>query len=109
MYVYLTSDHNVTFIGSAEEPAGCHVEEGWDLLMAMEVPSHMVHTVMNRWKRESRGAASRVNRGLKLANEFNLRIHVSAVPVGDLKSLNKFRSKGEGRPKDVPDSFWENL
>ena len=108
MFVYLSSCDNATFIGMSETKEGCKVEEGWSLLMALEVPSHMVHTIMGRWKRESRGASSRVSKGFKIADEYNItRVYASNVPVGVLADLNECGSKN-GR-KDVSDSFWENL
>ena len=107
MFVYLSSCDNATFIGMSESMEGCKVEEGWSLLMALEVPSHMVHTIMGRWKRESRGASSRVSKGFKLADEYMTRVYASNVPVGVLADLNECASKN-GR-KDVSDSFWENL
>ena len=77
--------------------------------MALEVPDHLVTKILTRWKRESRGAESRVTKGLSLAKQFVLRVHVSSVPVGELKELSQYRPSVEGTPKPVPDSFWEKV
>tara|TARA_Y100001958_G_scaffold156600_1_gene149672 strand:- start:2496 stop:2945 length:450 start_codon:yes stop_codon:yes gene_type:complete len=107
MFVYLSCCDNATFIGMAETQSACKVEEGWSLLMALDVPSHMVHTVMGRWKRESRGSESRISKGLKLADEYLTPVYVSSVPIGLLEELNECPSSN-GK-KQVPVSFWKNL
>jgi len=107
MFVYLSCCDNATFIGMAETQTACKVDEGWSLLMALDVPSHMVHTVMGRWKRESRGSESRVSKGLKLADEYLTTVYVSATSVGVLDEINDLPSLS-GK-KVVPSSFWKNL
>lgn len=77
--------------------------------MALEVPKHLVTKILTRWKRESRGAESRVSKGLSLAKQFVLRVHVSSVPVGELRELLQYKSEVEGTPKPVPASFWEKV
>lgn len=109
MFVYLSSNGSVTQIDCAEKPSDCIVQKSWDLLMALEVPKHLVTKILTRWKRESRGAESRVSKGLSLAKHFLLRVHVSSVPVGELKELLKYKADVEGTPKPVPDSFWEKV
>lgn len=109
MYVYLSSNGSVTQIDCADSPSECKVQKSWDLLMALEVPKHLVTKILTRWKRESRGAESRVSKGLSLAKQFVLRVHVSSLPVGELKELQQYKSDVEGTPKLVPDSFWEKV
>ena len=109
MFVYLSSNGSVTQIDCANTPAECKVQKSWDLLMALEVPRHLVTKILTRWKRESRGPESRVSKGFSLAKQFLLRVHVSSLPVGDLKELLQYRSEIEGTPKPVPDSFWEKV
>jgi len=76
-----------------------------EVLMALELPAHLMKSVSSRWRRESRGPVSRVRHGLKLADELLLRVHVTKSDVGALKQLNSY----QGSPKIVPDAFWENL
>ena len=109
MYVYLTSDGKNTFIGTASEPAACHIATGWRLYMALEVSGHMNNTVMQKWKRESRGLTSRISKGFQLAKHFFLTVHVSDLPVAELKILNQYKAPAPDAPKAVPDSFWKNV
>lgn len=109
MYVYLSSDGHVTQIGSANTPEECNVGKNTDILMVLQVPNHMVHDIVGKWKRESRGDVSRVKKGFKLAKQFMLRVYVSDIPVGELETLKNYRPPIEGAPKKVPVSFWENL
>lgn len=109
MYVYLTSDGKNTFVGCASEPAGCHVEKGWNIYMALEVSDHMTQTVLHRWKRESRGLVSRINKGFKLAKQYYITVHASSIPIGELKELIQYKAEVLGKAKDVPESFWHNL
>lgn len=107
MYVYLSHLNNATFVGVADTPATCRMDKDWTLIMALEAPSHMVNKISSRWKRESRGVVSRIHKGLKLADEHMLRVHVSKVPIGMLTEINEC-AKVDGK-FDVPDSFWQNL
>lgn len=109
MYVYLSSDGHVTQIESAETPEECHVGKNADILMVLQVPNHMVHDIVGKWKRESRGDVSRVKKGFKLAKQYMLKVHVSDIPVGELETLKKYKPPTDGAPKMVPASFWENL
>ena len=109
MYVYLSSDGHVTQIETAKTPEECQVGKNADILMVLQVPDHMVHDVVGKWKRESRGDVSRVKKGFKLAKQFMLKVHVSDIPIGELKVLQKYKPPTEGAPKKVPVSFWENL
>lgn len=109
MFVYLTSDGKNTYVGCASEPAACHIERGWNIYMALEVSEHMMQTVAQKWKRESRGLVSRINKGFKLAKQYFLTVHVSKLPIGELKVLAQYAPSAPGNPKVVPDSFWENL
>lgn len=109
MYVYLSSDGHVTQITSAASPEECVVCKGADVLMALQVPNHMVDDIVGKWKRESRGDISRVKKGFRLAKQYNFTVHVSDIPIGELETLNKYKSQSEGVPKKVPASFWENL
>ena len=77
--------------------------------MVLQVPSHMVHEILGKWKRESRGDISRVKRGFKLAKQYMFKVHVSDIPIGELEILKKYKAASEGVPKKVPASFWENL
>ena len=107
MYVYLSHLNNATFVGVAETPAACRVDKDWTLLLALEAPSHMVNKICSRWKRESRGVVSRIEKGLKLADEHMLRVHASSTSVGMLSVINEC-AKVDGKFV-VPASFWENL
>lgn len=109
MYVYLTSDRHVTQIETAETPEECHVGKNADILMVLQVPNHMVHDIVGKWKRESRGDISRVKKGFKLAKQFMLKVFVSDIPIGELKTLRGYTPPHSGAPKNVPASFWENL
>lgn len=109
MLVYLTSDGKNTFVGTATEPAACYIEPGWNIYMALEVSTHMLHVVTQRWKREARGLVSRINKGFKLSKQYFLTVHVANIRVGDLKCLDEYAPSVPGTPKIVPDSFWENL
>lgn len=82
-----------------------NVNGGWNILMALEIPPHMLEIVMARWKRESRGEVSRVRKGFVLANEHMLRVHVSTSKVGLLEKVHSYN----GNPKQIPASFWEDL
>ncbi len=109
MYVYLSSDGQVTQIETAATPEECRVEKNADILMVLQVPNHMVHDIVGKWKRESRGDISRVKKGFKLAKQYMLKVHVSDIPIGELETLKKYKPSIEGAPKKVPASFWENL
>lgn len=109
MFVYLSSNGSVTQIDCANTPQDCKVQKSWDLLMALEVPKHLVTKILTRWKRESRGAESRVSKGLSLAKQFVLRVHVSSIPIGELQELLQYKSDVEGAAKPVPNSFWEKV
>lgn len=109
MFVYLSSNGSVTQIDCANSSHECTVQRSWDLLMALEVPKHLVTKILSRWKRESRGSESRVSKGFSLAKQFVLRVHVSSIPIGQLKELLQYKSEVEGTAKPVPDSFWEKV
>lgn len=109
MYVYLSSDGQVTQINSAPTAEECSVGKNNDILMALEVPTHMVHDIVRKWKRESRGDISRIKKGFKLAMAHMLKVYVSDIPVGELETLNNYKPPVTGAPKKVPKSFWENL
>lgn len=109
MYVYLSSDGQVTQIASASTPEECSVGKDADILMVLQVPNHMVHDIVGKWKRESRGDISRVKKGFKLAKQYNFKVHVSDIPIGELETLKRYKPPTEGAPKKVPASFWENL
>lgn len=109
MYVYLSSDGHVTQINNSETLHICTSDENTDILMALHVPNHMVHEIMGKWKRESRGANSRVRKGLKLAKQHMLKVYVSDIPIGELETLKNYKPTAEGAAKNVPASFWENL
>jgi len=109
MYVYLSSDGQVTQIASAATPEECGACKNADVLMVLQVPNHMVHDIVGKWKRESRGDISRVKKGFKLAKQYNFKAYVSDIPVGELETLKNYKPPSEGAPKKVPASFWENL
>ena len=109
MYIYLSSDGHVTQIDYAETQGNCTVGKNADILMVLQVPNHMVHDILGKWKRESRGELSRVKRGFKLAKQYMLKVYVSDLPVGELETLKKYKPITQGAPKNVPASFWENL
>ena len=107
--MYLSSDGHVTQIETAETPEECHVGKHADILMVLQVPNHMVHDIVGKWKRESRGDISRVKKGFKLAKQYMFKVYVSDVPIGELETLKKYNPPNTGAPKKVPASFWENL
>jgi hypothetical protein len=109
MYVYLSSDGHVTQINYSETLHDCTSDENTDILMVLQIPNHMVHDIMGRWKRESRGAVTRVRKGLKLAKQHMLKVYVSDIPIGELETLKNYKPAAEGAAKNVPASFWENL
>ena len=109
MYVYLSSDGHVTQIGHADTPEECQVERNADILMVLQVPNHMTHEIVGKWKRESRGELSRVKKGFKLAKQFMLKVFVSDIPIGELEILKQYKPLLVGTAKKVPASFWENL
>lgn len=109
MFVFLSSNRSVTHIGTADAPSECRVEKDYDILMALEVPNHLVHTISTKWRRESRGVVSRIRKGFCLAKQHMLRVYVSDIPIGELEKLKQYKSTSEGTPKEVPASFWENL
>ena len=76
--------------------------------MVLEVPEHLVPTILLKWKRESRGPISRVNKGLRIAKKHLLRVYVSNSDVGELATLQNYKSP-PGVPKKIPPEFWENL
>lgn len=78
------------------------------MLMVLEVAEHLVATILLKWKRESRGPISRVNKGLRIAKKHLFRVYVADVNVGELSTLQKYKS-APGVPKPVPSEFWENL
>jgi len=109
MYVYLSSDGRVTQIEHAHTPEECRVERNVDILMVLQVPNHMTHEIVGKWKRESRGELSRVKKGFKLAKQYMLKVFVSDIPIGELELLAQYKPPVDGTPKKVPASFWENL
>ena len=109
MYVYLSSDGHVTQIEHARETEECHVERNADILMVLQVPNHMTHEIVGKWKRESRGELSRVKKGFKLAKQYMFKVFVSDIPVGELEILTQYKPPMVGTAKKVPASFWENL
>tara|TARA_B100000683_G_scaffold46244_1_gene42869 strand:- start:996 stop:1319 length:324 start_codon:yes stop_codon:yes gene_type:complete len=107
MYVYLSYLNTATFVGVSDTPSGCRSDKDYTLLLALEVPSHMVDKISSRWKRESRGVQSRLTKGFKLADEYMLRVHVSKSPIGILSEV--LECACVNGKLQVPSSFWENL
>lgn len=107
--MYLSSDGHVTQIEHATTPEECRVERNADILMVLQVPNHMTHSIAGKWKRESRGELSRVKKGFKLAKQYMFKVFVSDIPVGELGLLTQYKAPIEGTAKNVPASFWENL
>lgn len=105
MFVCLTSCGPTTRIISAESFNDVQLEDGWQLVLALDVPKHMVSSIVSKWKRESRGEVSRVRKAFLLADNHMLNVHISNSDVGILKKLKEY----SGNPKNVPDSFWNNL
>ncbi len=106
MYVYLMCLDQHTYIGSTEDPSTrIYDHVGWDCLMLLHVPSHLVNMLMGRWKRESRGCVQRVRKGLQLADEHMLTVYVADSDVGELAALRDM----VGSPKLVPETFWERI
>ncbi len=108
MYVYLSSDAKTTQLLTSSTKEGCSYEEGFRVLLVLEVPEHLVATILLKWKRESRGPISRVNKGLRIAKKHLFRVYVADVDVGDLAILRQYKS-APGVPKQIPDEFWRNL
>ena len=108
MYVYLTTDGRTTDLSTSVSKEDCHTDKGFRLLLVLEVPEHLVSTILLKWKRESRGPISRVNKGLKIAKKYLLRLYVADEELGELGELQKFKAE-PGKAKPIPPSFWENL
>jgi hypothetical protein len=108
MYVYLSTDGRTTQIATSSEKKNCSVEQGFRILVVLEVAEHLVSSILLKWKRESRGPVSRVNKGFKIAKQYMLRSYVSDENLGELGELQKFEAE-PGKAKPVPLSFWENL
>ena len=108
MYVYLCSDDKTTQLLTASSKETCSVDDGFRILMVLDVPEHLVPTILLKWKRESRGPISRVNKGLRIAKKHLLRVYVSNSDVGELATLQNYKSP-PGVPKPVPSEFWEKL
>jgi len=108
MYVYLCSDDKTTQLLTASTKETCTKDDGFKILLVLEVPEHLVATILLKWKRESRGPISRVNKGLRIARKHLFRVYVANENVGELATLQKFKSP-PGVPKPVPAEFWENL
>lgn len=108
MYVYLCSNDKTTQLLTSSTKEGCSFEEGFRVLLVLEVPEHLVGSVLLKWKRESRGPISRVNKGLRIAKKHLFRVYVADADVGELKTLQKYKS-APGVAKPVPSDFWEKL
>ena len=108
MYVYLCSNDKTTQLLTSSTKDGCCFEEGFRVLMVLEVPEHLVATILLKWKRESRGPISRVNKGLRIAKKHLFRVYVADSDVGELATLQKYKS-APGVPKPIPHEFWQNL
>ena len=108
MYVYLCSDDKTTQLLTSSTKDGCSYDDGFRILLVLEVPEHLVSTILLKWKRESRGPISRVNKGLRIAKKHLFRVYVSDSDVGELATLKNYKS-APGTPKPVPAEFWENL
>ena len=108
MYVYLSTDGRTTQIATASEKGDCSTEKGFRILVVLEVAEHLVSPILLKWKRESRGPVSRVNKGFKIAKQYMLRTYVSDEDLGELGELQKFKAE-PGKAKPVPSAFWENL
>ncbi len=108
MYVYLCSDEKTTQLLTSSTKEACHVDDGFKILLVLEVPEHLVASILLKWKRESRGPISRVNKGLRIAKKHLFRVYVANSDVGELATLQKYKS-APGVPKPVPQEFWENL
>jgi len=108
MYVYLSTDDRTTQLLTASTKEMCSVDEGFRILLVLEVPEHLVANILLKWKRESRGPISRVNKGLRIAKKHLFRVYVANEDIGELTTLQKYKS-APGVPKKVPAEFWENL
>ena len=49
-----------------------------------------------------------MNKGLRIAKKHLFKIFVADVDVGELKTLQKYKS-APGVPKPVPAEFWEKI
>lgn len=108
MYVYLCTDDKTTQLLTASTKEACSVDEGFRILLVLEVQEHLVPTILLKWKRESRGPISRVNKGLRIAKKHLFRVYVANEDIGELATLQKYKS-APGVPKNIPREFWENL
>ena len=108
MYVYLSTDDKTTQLRTAQSKETCSVDTGFRILLVLDVPEHLVASTLLKWKRESRGPISRINKGLRIAKKHLFRVYVSDESIGDLATLQQYKSS-PGVPKKVPSEFWENL
>ena len=109
MYIYLSTDGKTTDIATAQDKKDCSPELGFRVLLVLEVSDHLVTQIILKWKRESRGPISRINKGFKIAKQYMFRVYVSDERIGELEELQKYRPEVFGKCKPVPSSFWENL
>lgn len=108
MYVYLTSNGTSTFMSITSEPAGCYIAPGWKLYMALETHLDVCTSILYKWKTESHSLISSIRRGFELSKMYGAVVHVSSIPVGELKKLSTY-SMSVARVKNVPADFWVNL
>lgn len=108
MFVYLCSNGKITQLLTSSTKEGCSFEKGFQILLVLEVPEHLVSTILLKWKRESRGPISRVNKGLRIAKKHLFRVYVADTDIGELEILQAYKSE-PGVPKPVPSDFWDNL
>ena len=108
MFVYLTSNGTSIFISMTTEPAGCYIAPGWKLYMALETHLEPCSYILYKWRTESHNLVSSIRRGFELSKIHDAVVHVSSIPVGELKKLSKC-PMSVGRMKNVPADFWVNL
>ena len=109
MYIYLSTDGKTTNLDTASTKDGCTTEAQFQRLLVLEVPDHLVSSVLLKWKRESRGPISRINKGFRIAKKYMFRVYVADAEIGELAELQKYKPEVPGKCKPVPSSFWENL
>ena len=83
-------------------------ESNWKPVLLLKLPDtreFSTLTLVNTWKRNSRGLRSRVNYAFKLAKKINATVYIHDTDTPLLNTLNAY----PGEPKDIPETFWDQF
>jgi hypothetical protein len=76
--------------------------------MALETDMGACSLILCKWKLECHDLISSILRGFELSKMYGAVVHVSTIPVGELKKLSTYPISNVG-VKNVPADFWVNL